>query len=130
MLRQLLCALTLALLTLAPQSAHADPALRGEWRGLATQNDGQNFSLRLRINAGGGSVDYPDLNCGGALVRLADHDGYEVFQEQLSYGGEAQGGTCIDRGIIVMRRAGTGAAWTWTGVYDGDTYTAWATLQR
>lgn len=123
-----LCALAFA--AMIPASAYADPALRGTWRGTAHQSDGQAFQTEMTITSAGGAIAYPGLNCGGDLVRIAEHGAYEVFEERLTYGAESGGGNCIDRGVIVVARNGRGMMWSWTGRYRGETAVAWATLSR
>ena len=104
------------------------PSLNGTWRGTGHQTpaaaSGSDYPVVMTISAGGGSIDYPSLNCGGSLTRLSGGGTSAQFRENITYG------RCIDGGTISVNLVNGRLAWTWTGASQGKQYTVIAVLER
>jgi hypothetical protein len=88
-------------------------ALSGTWSGLGHQSGGgmapEDYPVVMTIDQGGATIDYPSLECGGALVELANSGTAAKYREQITYG------KCLDGGIISVTLAGNKLSWNWSG---------------
>jgi hypothetical protein len=73
-------------------------AFAGTWRGPVDQPGSQAYSmvmtLRLRNGKLSGSVEYPELRCGGTLTEGPQVPGGITLTERITYGGD----TCVSEG--------------------------------
>lgn len=88
----------LALLGGIPAAAAQDE-VAGIWAGVGFQisptGERSSWVIRLRIDAAGnGLIDYPSLECGGTLTRLAGP--VAEYREQITWGQE----NCVDNGVV------------------------------
>lgn len=107
-----------------PQDAGAnaaDPMVQflGIWRGVVKQKWARRYSVVVAMDGESrnqivGSIEYPELDCGGSL-RLVESSLTRVrLAEMLTYGH----GRCVSGGQITIERPiGRNAAWNWA---DGD----------
>jgi hypothetical protein len=58
-----------------------------------------------------GTIEYPSLGCGGALINSATRSGQSTFVEQYSH----NAGNCAPDGTIVARCDGSSLRRTWIG---------------
>ena len=104
------------------------PSLNGTWRGTGHQTPagpgGADYPVVMVIGAGGGSIDYPSLSCGGSLTRLSGGATSAQFRESITYG------RCVNGGTISVNLVNGRLAWTWTGQEGGTRYTVIAVLER
>lgn len=76
--------------------------LAGKWSGIVDQPGGEISSYTIVMtleSSGGGTVDYPDLKCGGTLTRIRSEGEYFFYRERIAYGKE----TCIDGGTMRLK---------------------------
>lgn len=119
----------------------APGTLAGTWVGEGKQwNDGDRsqdpddeFEVRVSLvdsGLSGGSVEYPELACGGTLEYAGPNTGAGaqpgdmVFQERLSYGTD----NCADGGTVLLRPSGRYLIYAWS--IDGYAAEAAARLSR
>ena len=106
------------------------PSLVGVWSGMGHQSPagtaGADWSIAMTIAAGGGSIQYPSLSCGGTLTQLFRDATSAQFRESITYGREK----CIDGGTITVRLFNGKLSWTWFGQSRGKQYNAIAVLTR
>lgn len=79
-----------------------DSRLAGKWSGIVDQPGGEISSYTIVMtleSSGGGTVDYPDLKCGGTLTRIRSEGEYFFYRERIAYGKE----TCIDGGTMRLK---------------------------
>jgi hypothetical protein len=106
-------------------AAHAQEA--GTWAGTVDQPGASPYQVIMVLDGqGGGSTDYPALNCGGALS-----GGPGTYAETITTNRAEPGGSsgCID-GYITVSVQGDSMAWSWSGNWEGQAYSASATLTR
>jgi hypothetical protein len=88
-------------------------SLAGTWSGSGHQSGGETVSMDypivMYISQGGGTIEYPTLNCGGSLTELSNSGMSAQFQEHITYG------DCVDGGAIAVNLVNGRLAWTWTG---------------
>ena len=97
----------------------------GEWHGLGAQDDGTQWSIRLKIGTDGYFIDYPSLDCGGHWTLIRQKEESFVFKETLRYGMEH----CVDHGDMVLNRvADNKARYYW--FHPNNVIGAIAHLQR
>ena len=101
-------------------------AFAGTWRGPVDQPGSQPYSmamkLRLRNGKLSGSVDYPELRCGGTLTEASGVPGGIMLTERITYGGD----TCVSEGRwSMMPIPGGRLAASYSGVAAAN-----ATLER
>jgi len=99
----------------------------GTWVGTVDQPGSGSYGVIMVLDGqGGGSTDYPALSCGGALS-----GGPGTYFETITRNRAEPGGTsgCID-GSITVSVSGDSIDWHWSGSWEGDSYTASATLTR
>jgi hypothetical protein len=101
-------------------------AFAGTWRGPVDQPGSQPYSmvmkLRLRNGKLSGSVDYPELGCGGTLTEGSAVPGGIMLNERLTYGVD----TCVPEGrwsMVPVPGGRLAASYSGVGVAD-------ATLER
>jgi hypothetical protein len=115
---------------LAAGQASAQSGIAGVWSGTVVQNEGSSgYAVVMSITATDATTDYPQLNCGGSLKRIASSDGYIFFTETITRGRHDQGGRCID-GTITIALAKGKLAWGWFGAFQGKALNAYALLSR
>jgi hypothetical protein len=115
---------------LATGQASAQSSIAGVWSGTVVQNEGSSgYAVVMTIAASGATTDYPQLNCGGALKRVASSDGYIFFTETITRGRHDRGGRCID-GTVTIAHAQGKLAWGWFGAFQGKAVNAYALLSR
>lgn len=106
------------------------PALNGLWRGTGHQSPagtaGADWSIAMTIGDGGGSIQYPSLNCGGSLTQISRDATSAQYLETITFGQKA----CINGGTITVRYVNGNLAWTWFGQSGGKQYNAIAVLTR
>ena len=112
----------------------ADDSINGAWAGKMFQSDSSgeiDYKMVLQIEEEGGETLYPDLDCGGVLLRVAEVNGYTIFSETITTGRvDADSGEgCID-GLLIVQPHGGELLVEWAGNYDGLAYVAHATLAR
>ena len=87
-------------------------SLAGTWSGLGHQSGGglpsSDYPIVMYITRGGGSIEYPSLNCGGTLTELSQSGASAELQENITYG------NCVDGGTISVNLVNGKLAWTWT----------------
>lgn len=107
--------------------AHAGGDETGAWTGIVTQPGVRGFTANLVFDGqGGGTSDYPELDCGGRL-----EGGPGTYTETITRNRAVAGrhGGCVD-GEMIVEVGGEQLKMTWSGAWDGETYTAWGTLKR
>jgi hypothetical protein len=101
-------------------------SISGTWTGSGheTHTDGksQDYAIVMVIGAGGGSIDYPSLGCGGRVSQRSGDATSAQYIESITRGRDH----CIDGGSITVNLVNGKLAWTWTG--EGVNVTA--ILQR
>ena len=119
----------LFLIVAALPARAADPIV-GTWTGTVNQAGYGSYAVVLKITApGGGSSDYPSLNCGGSLSG-GGSGGVFNFRETITYGRATKTSTgCIDGNIRVVLQ-GDRIFWEWTGSWQGKSYYASGKLAR
>jgi hypothetical protein len=120
----LVLAAVLATLSLCLSEAIAQEA--GTWQGQVSQPGSQPYSIVMELDGqGGGRTDYPELSCGGVLS-----GGPGVYRETIDRNrASGESGGCID-GQISVSVSGDTMQWSWSGEWQGQSYTADATLTR
>jgi hypothetical protein len=115
---------------LATGQAVAQSSVAGVWSGTVVQNEGSSgYAVVMTITASGATTDYPQLNCAGALKRVASSAGYIFFTETITRGRHDKGGRCID-GTVTISLAQGKLAWGWFGAFQGKALNAYALLSR
>lgn len=138
----LLLALALSLASgCAGSRGDVPDTLAGTWVGEGRQwNDGDRtrepddtWAVRVALGAdptAGGSIEYPDLACGGTLAYVGPNTqmdaqpGDVIFRESLSYGTD----NCADGGTVLLRPSGRTLIYAWS--IDGYAAEAAARLER
>lgn len=102
----------------------------GTWTGTVQQAGEAPYPAEMTLTSpSSGSSNYPSLNCGGTLSGGGSGGVYR-FRESITHGrATATSGGCID-GTIEMVVRGNGMQWSWSGSWQGKSYSASATLQR
>jgi hypothetical protein len=117
----------------APRAAKPSvpkPDLVGTWSGTVTQVGGDSkYTVVLTLTRNAGQTDYPELSCGGKLMRIGASKDYLFFVEVIARGQAEKGGRCPD-GTITVARAGDKLNWAWFGIPQGDVIIAFGTLTR
>jgi hypothetical protein len=97
----------------APQATAQ--SISGTWTGSGheTHTDGksQDYPIVMVIAAGGGSIDYPSLGCGGSVSQRSGDATSAQYIESITRGRDH----CIDGGSITVNLVSGKLAWTWTG---------------
>jgi hypothetical protein len=115
---------------LAAGQVWAQSSVAGVWSGTVAQNIGSSgYTVVMTITDSGATTDYPQLNCGGALKRIASSGGYTFFTETITRGRHDQGGRCID-GTVTIALAQGKLAWGWFGAFQGKAMNAHALLSH
>jgi hypothetical protein len=99
----------------------------GTWSGTVDQPGAGSYGVTMTLDGqGGGTTSYPSLACGGTLS-----GGPGTYFEQITSNRAVPGGTsgCID-GNISVAVSGNTMSWSWSGSWEGQSYTASATLSR
>ena len=99
----------------------------GTWSGTVDQPGAGSYGVTMTLDGrGGGTTSYPSLSCGGTLS-----GGPGSYFEQITSNRAVPGGAsgCID-GNISVSVSGDTMAWSWSGSWEGRSYTASATLNR
>ena len=116
-------------------------SLAGTWVGEGKQwNDGDRsgdpddeWTVRIGLGASGasgGTIEYPDLACGGTLEYVGPNTdagaqaGDMIFREKLTYGTD----NCADGGTVLLRPSGDALIYAWA--IDGYAAVAAARLKR
>jgi murein DD-endopeptidase MepM/ murein hydrolase activator NlpD len=101
---------------LSPQSAVSSwNAVAGTWRGNVVQPGARPYTATFKVDASGpgarcGTIDYPELSCGGDLRNCRLSNGAYLFDEALTYG-RLQ---CVANGTISVRPRDSRLDWQWT----------------
>jgi hypothetical protein len=92
--------------------AHAE-GLSGRWSGTVQQSGADPYSVTMELSGSQGSVDYPQLGCGGTLTMISSGGSSFSYRESITYGQKK----CIDGGIIRVTAdsSGTTLDWNWSG---------------
>jgi hypothetical protein len=110
----------------------APPRIVGVWRGPVNQPGAPPYSVRMTITSeNGGTTDYPEIKCGGALTGGPSGRDTYTFQEKITYGratDTTDGG--IDGTITVRLLDDNTLSWSWKGSWKGKEITASATLKK
>jgi hypothetical protein len=105
------------------------PLLTGTWRGNGHQSpagaQGADWAIAMTITDGGGSIQYPSLNCGGSLTQLSRDATSAQYRETITYGTG-----CVTGGEITVRYFRGKLAWTWMGSDSNRAINAIAVLTR
>lgn len=113
-----------------PPSGGAGPNVLGTWTGQLTQVGSTTpYKFEVAINAKGGDVKYPDLDCVGKLTRIGQSKSYVFFVEIITKGQAEKGGRCPD-GTITVARQGDDLALGWFGSIQDTTVVAFGTLKK
>jgi hypothetical protein len=110
----------------------------GDWQGPMRQYDWtatEDFQARYSIDGDRGTSDYPSLNCGGNLVKIAKWGEYTVFTEIITrgrYSSFSQEG-CLN-GVVTITRVNQAnrppkLMVGWYGVQDGVETSAMGRLE-
>lgn len=86
----------------------------GKWSGTVEQPEGETPAYKMVMTldpSGGGSIDYPDLKCGGTLTYLKTEGVYSFYRERITRGKEK----CIDGGTVRLKPNGGKLEWYWYG---------------
>jgi hypothetical protein len=106
------------------------PNVLGNWTGQLTQVGSTTpYKFEVAINAKGGDVKYPDLDCVGKLTRIGQSKSYVFFVEIITKGQAEKGGRCPD-GTITVARQGADLALGWFGSIQDTTVVAYGTLKK
>lgn len=114
----------------AKPSPAADPIV-GTWKGTVDQPGHGSYEATMTLDSpGGGTIDYPSLNCGGSLSGNGSGGVYQ-YRETISYGGvNSEGKGCITGGDIRVVLQGDGLFWEWNGSYESENYYVSGKLYR
>ncbi len=88
--------------------------LAGKWSGTVDQPEGETASYKMVMTldpSGSGSIDYPDLKCGGTLTYIKTEGVYSFYRERITQGKEK----CIDGGTVRLKKHGGKLEWYWYG---------------
>jgi len=98
-------------------------SLSGTWSGPVVQPGYRRYSVKMVLVGSRGSIDYPELLCGGTLSSIGpDEFGGFLYRERITYGN----GTCLDGGTVRVVPNGSSIDWRW---WLGNTVVA-GTLTR
>lgn len=116
---------------MGPAAAFAGDPVVGTWRGTVDQPGWGSYEAVMTFDsAGGGTVQYPSLNCGGTLSGSGAAGAYN-FTESITYGlWTPEGGGCVTGGSIRMVLEGDAAFWEWRGSHEGKEIYASGKLYR
>ena len=108
----------------------ADPIV-GTWKGTVDQSGYGSYEVTMTLDsAGGGTIEYPSLNCGGSLSGSGSGGVYQ-YRETITYGlADSEGKGCITGGSIRVVIQGDGAFWEWNGSYESKDYYVSGKLYR
>lgn len=108
------------------ESQSISTILDGFWEGPVNQPGAPYYTTNLTLtgcsepNKVCGSVDYPELSCGGTITFLGMENGKYRLRENMTYGKEA----CVDEAEIELSYI-TGNSWnaiySWSGVEGSGT---------
>lgn len=110
--------------------ASAEAVIVGTWQGYVVQPGAEPYSTTMRVSLPSsrgtcGTVDYPELGCGGELHDCNDQgDGSYRMLERINRGQQR----CVDGGIIEVRPSAGSLSWAW--FYPDGRAGASATLSR
>ena len=96
------------------------------WKGTAQQNNGEDYSVVIKLSVNSGETDYPELQCGGTLMRVGKSDNYSFYLEKIT----RNRSRCLD-GSITLINTDNAITWVWVGTYNnGRPAIAWSRLTR
>lgn len=101
-----------ALFIFAPLAAEAQ--LSGTWSGTVSQPGAKHptyFTKMSLDRSGGGSIDYPELQCSGTLTFIGKEGPSFVYRERITHGKTK----CIDGGTLKVTPRGNLLDWYWSG---------------
>ena len=106
--------------------------IKGRWQGVVHQPGDQPYDVLMTITSPvAGRTEYSSLHCGGTLAGERRDDGAYAFRERITHGrATVESGGCIDGQILVQQTDANTLSWSWSGSWQGTTYTATATLKR
>lgn len=109
----------------------AEDSILGGWSGTVSQSGSGSYEVAMTMDsAGGGSIEYPSLACGGSLSGGGSGGVYQ-YRESITYGGVTpEGGGCINGGSIRMVLQGDAIFWEWKGSYEAEDYYVSGKLYR
>ena len=89
-------------------------SINGRWTGSGHQSPVgasglANYAIVMTIEGSSGSIDYPDLHCGGTVTRTGGGESSGTFLEHITYG------RCTDGGTITVNLRNGQLAWSWGG---------------
>jgi hypothetical protein len=100
--------------------------LGGSWSGNVTQSDNNaTYSVEMELYGSKGSINYPSLQCGGALEFLRKEGKTFFYRENITYGKNH----CIDGGTIQMAPSPFGDSTSWNWRWDGSGVTVRGVLR-
>ncbi len=112
-----------------------EPGVNGTWTGSMRQVDvdrESRYPMKLHLSGAKGETDYPELQCGGTLTRVAmAQGGYTIYRETIVRGAfspEKNSG-CIDGLLIVTPKDGK-LILGWFSTFEGTPSLASAELTR
>ena len=101
-------------LLLFSASAGAQESINGMWTGSSHQTAVGHLAystITMTISGNGGTIDYPDLHCGGMIARVGDGGSSGTFREHITHGMDK----CADGGTITVRAHDSQLDWAWAG---------------
>jgi len=124
------CLAVLLALAAACVPPAAAQSIVGTWTGTVNQAGEPPYPAEMTLTSpSSGSSNYSSLRCGGTLSGGGSGGAYR-FRESITHGrATATSGGCID-GTIEMVVHGDSMQWSWSGSWQGKSYSASATLQR
>lgn len=114
--------------TVTPKTNPFD-VLSGRWVGPVHQAGSRSYSLEMILNdctlqAVCGSIQYPELSCGGSLTFLKVEGVVYRFTEKIEFGRNG----CGDNGTITLEHQG--GTWVWNWYYPDGRFGASAILTQ
>jgi hypothetical protein len=108
---------------LAGTAAAGAQTLAGSWRGTVSQLPTSSvaatssyLTVMTLDGSGSGTIDYPSLGCGGALVYIGTAGAGFAYRERLRYGFQEGRRRCIDNGTVVVEPQGNALLWSWSAM--------------
>lgn len=72
----------------------------GSWAGVGYQNSGSKWTIKMVLNEGDYTIEYPSLSCGGYLTVISQSVNEMIFREKITRGISK----CTDGGTLTISK--------------------------